>query len=45
MPANFALAFSYLSTLLVIGLVLVGLLGLFSALIGYFATSILKRER
>jgi hypothetical protein len=45
MPANFALAFSYLSTLLVIGLALVGLLGLFSALIGYFATSTLKRKR
>jgi len=43
MPTNFALAFSYLSMFLVIGLVLVGLLGLISALLGYFATSILRR--
>jgi len=44
MPANFALAFSYLSMFLVMGLVFVGLLGLISALLGYFAASILKRQ-
>ena len=43
MPVNFALALSYLSMFLVIGLVLVGLLGLISALLGYFAASILRR--
>jgi hypothetical protein len=44
MPASFATAFSHLSMFLAIGLVLAGLLGLFSALLSYFATSILKRQ-
>jgi len=43
MPTNFAMAFSYLSMFLVIGLVLAGLLGLISALLGYFAASVLRR--
>jgi len=44
MPTNFALAFSHLSMFLAIGLLLVGLLGLLSALLGYFAASTLKRQ-
>ncbi|MCS7140154.1 MAG: hypothetical protein N3F04_03470 [Candidatus Nezhaarchaeota archaeon] len=46
LPTSFAVAYSYLSMLLGIGLVLVALLGLFSALLGYFLSKIvMKRAR
>jgi len=44
-PYSFGLAFSYLSTFFVIGLLLIGVLGLLSASIGYFSITILEKRK
>jgi len=44
LPGSFALAFSNLSMFLGIGLILIALLGLFSALIGYFSAALIEKQ-
>jgi len=44
LPSSFAMAYLNLSMFLGIGLILAGLLGLFSALIGYFSATLIEKQ-
>ncbi|MHA1582265.1 MAG: hypothetical protein ACTSYM_07235 [Candidatus Baldrarchaeia archaeon] len=44
LPCSFTIAFSNLSMFLGIGLILIALLGLFSALIGYFSAALIEKQ-